>query len=194
MAASRGVVVIPEGAPQVKRRRLEESARSGVLPGTTTCVCDAPRTRGPCYCQRVREGGQGRPQAPGGAALTARATPRAPLMRKPGRASWERLCSIAPGSSPWSGSGRSWPSPGPEVSRGRQRRSSSGAGHPFAAPVRAAWSGAAAARRTQSRGRPRLAGVMTNRECAPWLRPSWLTPPSRSGSGSPRRASRSRRG
>jgi len=33
--AARGGFVIPEGAPQVKRRRLEESARSGVLSGVT---------------------------------------------------------------------------------------------------------------------------------------------------------------
>jgi hypothetical protein len=54
----------------------------------------------------------------------------------------------------WVGMG--WPSPGPVGFRGRQRRGS-GAGHPFAASRRA-WSGAAAARRVQSRGRPRQGG------------------------------------
>lgn len=135
-----------------------------------------------------REGSQGRPQAARrGRALTARATPRAPL--EPEDPSGLRGCAFALMSlgPPWSATGRDGPSPGPEGSRGRQRRSS-GAGHPYAA-ARQAWSGAAAARRAQSRGRPRRKGVMTSSERAPWLRPSLLTRRG-PGNGSRRREGR----
>jgi hypothetical protein len=84
--------VIPEEAPQVKRRRLEGSARSRGL-GPAGDVDDRRRARAnsPTSHAGYGEGGQGRPQAARREALTARAMPRAHLNPKPARASWVRL-------------------------------------------------------------------------------------------------------
>jgi hypothetical protein len=140
-----------------------------------------------------REGSQGRPQAARRGSLDGPVGCRSHNgVRTPPGVRGRVLAVLRLGSatSAW-GSGRDGPSPGPEGSRGRQRRGS-GAGHPFAA-ARQAWSGAAAARRAQSKGDLAARGVMTHGGLALWLRPIRFTP-LRPGSGCDRRAGRRRRG
>ena len=81
----------------------------------------------------------------------------------------------------------------PKRVRGRQRRSS-GAGHPFAALWRHGVVRPQPGGLNQTRDLAPNGGVMTPRELAPWLRPSWLTRRLGPGSGFLRRAGRRRRG
>lgn len=89
-------LVIPEEALQVKRRRLEESARfRGLGRGRRHVEREGARADTPATLAGDGRAVKAGRRPPGGAALTARAMPRAHLNPKPARASWVRLCSYA---------------------------------------------------------------------------------------------------
>ena len=191
-AGPRGIV-IPEGALDVNRLRIAESAGSGdvrdeVLVSPHAMLAPQPSGRG--------RGGQGRLEAARRGSLdgpvivqadTGERTPPGVRGAACAGGQFVDVVVVLLGR----GIRRSGPTSGPDRSRGQQPESS-GAGHPYAATrqhevVRPQPGG------LNQTGRPSIE-AMTHNELALWLRPSFLTPRPRPGSGSRRHAGRSRRG